>query len=569
MGKASRRRRQQQAGHPSRQPAPAPADPRAAAQAAMGRLLRTNAPGRVSLAGAYALGFGGLGLAQQSEDGPDWFHELDPLDTLFLGTVWPRSFRDVYEFGNARTAWLRLMRAAPHWRGIELFVNEVVAASQSFELPIDDGELMLLAAGRLEDAGLDQRKVPAGLLPGNALTQSRVTVGPKVDMELPLAPADATDRVARFWTSTEVPLPHDGTPVDALRQGLHVLASMDLDVRHEVTFLLPALYVALVGRDAERLDEAGERAEVWAWGLPEASPLVAVVDVMMTAMHRNMLVDQTLGALFAVPTFDQLIPPADLQFTADPGTAFVTLAFELGHRQVITLDSKVVRLDQGSNAMLHAQLQAFEDKFGRPPGPNDPIFFDPDADEPRPIQVVDLEQQTTAMLQAAGICDAWIYASQHTDGLLPRPDGCFNSDADRRDWDRAINRYRRTHPDEIINDEAELSKLRTALAIASIHGAASDPAIGASLARRLDSDDELDDEAEVVAEFLERSALWLNESLASPDIVTSATELARAWSGVGLATRVCDVSATRDRTTDPDLSALFAVAVTTLTKGAP
>jgi hypothetical protein len=569
MGKASRRRQHHQPGHPTRRHTPIPADPRAAAQAALARLLRANAPGRVSLAGAYALGYGGLAVAQQDDGGPDWFHDLDPLDTLFLGTVWPQSFRDVYEFGNARTAWLRLMRATPHWRGVERFVNEVVTASECFELPINDGELMLLAAGRLEDAGLDQRKLPAGLLPGNALAQARVATGPRVDVALPRPPDDAADRVRRFWLSTEFPLAHDGTAVDALRQGLQMLAAAGLDVRHEVTFLLPALYIALVGNDNEQLDEAGERAEVWAWGLTDDSPLVPVVEVMLTAMRQDIGMDETLGCLFAVPTFDQPIPPADQQFTADPGTAFITLAFELGHRQVITLDSKVMRLDQGSNAMLHSQLQAFEDKFGRPPGPGDPIFFDPDADEPRPIQIADFERATTTMLDAAGVCDAWIYASQHTDGLLPRPDGGFNSDADRRDWDEAIDRYRRSHPEVVIDNERELGKLRTTLAIASIHSAAADTAVGSSLARRLESDDELDGEADVVAEFLERSAKWLNDSLASPDVLSSATELARAWSGARLATRVRGAASRPTATTDLDLPALFAVAVTTLTRTAP
>jgi hypothetical protein len=30
--------------------------------------------------------------------------------------------------------------------------------------------------------------------------------------------------------------------------------------------------------------------------------------------------------------------------------------------------------------MMQQQLQAFREKFGREPGPEDPIFFDPDAD---------------------------------------------------------------------------------------------------------------------------------------------------------------------------------------------
>ncbi len=171
MGEAARRRRAAARGsgpHPATRTPNAATDPRAAALAAVTRLVRLNPPGRVSLAGAYALGYGALGMARHDEDGPDWFHELDPLDTLFLGTAFPYEFHDGYEFANGRTAWLRLIRTTGHWRGIERFVAEVVAASEEHQMPVDEGELMLLVAGRLEDAGLDQRKLPAALLPRTA-----------------------------------------------------------------------------------------------------------------------------------------------------------------------------------------------------------------------------------------------------------------------------------------------------------------------------------------------------------------------------------------------------------------
>ena len=40
---------------------------------------------------------------------------------------------------------------------------------------------------------------------------------------------------------------------------------------------------------------------------------------------------------------------------------------------------------------IQKQLQRFTEKFRRPPGPDDPVFFDPSANEPRPIidEVVD------------------------------------------------------------------------------------------------------------------------------------------------------------------------------------
>ena len=38
--------------------------------------------------------------------------------------------------------------------------------------------------------------------------------------------------------------------------------------------------------------------------------------------------------------------------------------------------------------IIEAQLQRFREKFGRDPGPSDPVFFDPDAAEPVPISAV-------------------------------------------------------------------------------------------------------------------------------------------------------------------------------------
>jgi hypothetical protein len=72
VGKAARRHRQagSQGHRPQARPQTAPAtaredDPRGRAQAAITRLVRGNPPGRVSLAGAYALGYAEIGLAQQ------------------------------------------------------------------------------------------------------------------------------------------------------------------------------------------------------------------------------------------------------------------------------------------------------------------------------------------------------------------------------------------------------------------------------------------------------------------------------------------------------------------------
>jgi hypothetical protein len=121
MGEAARRRRaaaKRGASTPARPSSgPASGSPRDDAFAALARLLKTNAADRTSLAGAYALGYGALGMAQREEDGdsPEWFSDLDPLDTVFLGAVFGEPVTDAYDFGNARNAWLRVMRASRFW----------------------------------------------------------------------------------------------------------------------------------------------------------------------------------------------------------------------------------------------------------------------------------------------------------------------------------------------------------------------------------------------------------------------------------------------------------------------
>ncbi|MEQ4306269.1 hypothetical protein ABNF97_33645 [Plantactinospora sp. B6F1] len=529
------------------------------ASAALARILRLNGPGKLSLAGAYALGYGGLGMAQHEDDGPDWFHELDPLDTLFLGTAWPNQFRDSYEFGNARTAWLRLMRTTPHWRGIERFVNEVMHASEDHDLPIDDGDLMLLVAGRLEDAGLDQRKLPAGLLPGKALAHARFLRGPAPGFVLPTPPADATDRITTFWAGTEVDLPHDGTAADALREGLHLLRRTSLDLRAEAPVLLPALYLALAAKDEEPLQEAGERAHAWALGVAEDSPFAAVLDVILTAVEHGLDVDTTLGHLYGLPAFTEPVPAADQMFTSAPGGALTQLAFDLGFTQVQTRNGKVMRLAPGDVDRIRAAKEAFEDKFGRPPGPNDPLFFDPGADTPQPVSVTQLENVTVAMLEAAGVSEAWIYACRHTGGLLPRPDGTFATDADARDWHEAINHYLTAHPGQSNDPDADLARLRIMLAISTIHSAADTPTFGAALVRRLTIGAEPDDnEVALVREFLTRNTPMILELLREPGVTDAAAELARTWSGASLAEQV-RVAARAD-SVDPRADVLLAAA---------
>ena len=53
--------------------------------------------------------------------------------------------------------------------------------------------------------------------------------------------------------------------------------------------------------------------------------------------------------------------------------------------------------------IMEEQMKAFRKKFGRSPGPNDPVFFDPDADSPQPISEAKLRRVIVHAAQEAGL----------------------------------------------------------------------------------------------------------------------------------------------------------------------
>jgi len=390
---------------------------------------------------------------------------------------------------------------------------------------------------------MDQRKIPHSLLPGTALARARLARGLAPDAPLPDPPPDAAGRVARLWAATEIGLPHDGTAQDALREGLHLLSGAGMEVRHETAVLLPALYIALVAGEYEELAQAGERAVAWALGLAEDSPLIPVTDVLLTAPQRGLDPDAALGHLLAIPAFAGPVAAGDRQWHSWPGTELISLAFELGYPQVLTRDSKVLRVDRDQAAALEAQVRRFEEKFGRPPGPDDPLFFDPDPDagEPQPVSLTGLETETVGMLEAAGICPAWIYAYQHTGGLLPRPDGTFVTERDQAEWDEVISRYVRVHqPGATIDHQAETRKLANIMTSMTLQMAADDPGYGAAMAAQLGTaGGPAGTDSGLLREYLRGCAEELGSTLrADRAIVQAAGEHARAWGGASLAGRL-------------------------------
>jgi hypothetical protein len=103
---------------------------------------------------------------------------------------------------------------------------------------------------------------------------------------------------------------------------------------------------------------------------------------------------------------------------------------------------RTVKLDPESMDMMQQQLQAFREKFGREPGPDDPIFFDPDADTPQPFRLEKFLEESTEAVVAAGIRPEIIYAHRKTGGLIVTEENQEKLSAeDIAEWEAAIDEY--------------------------------------------------------------------------------------------------------------------------------
>ena len=65
--------------------------------------------------------------------------------------------------------------------------------------------------------------------------------------------------------------------------------------------------------------------------------------------------------------------------------------------------TKTIKMSPELAQAMQEQLASFKEKFGRDAGPNDPVFFDPDADTPQPISVAALRATVIKAAKKAGL----------------------------------------------------------------------------------------------------------------------------------------------------------------------
>ena len=98
--------------------------------------------------------------------------------------------------------------------------------------------------------------------------------------------------------------------------------------------------------------------------------------------------------------------------------------------------------------VLEMQRKLFREKFGRDPGPGDPIFFDPDADEPIQIDEGKAASRMLKSLQAAGAPGHIIYAYKRTGRILVESMRDNYPDHIVKEYNAAIAEYWKSHPEE-------------------------------------------------------------------------------------------------------------------------
>jgi hypothetical protein len=95
-------------------------------------------------------------------------------------------------------------------------------------------------------------------------------------------------------------------------------------------------------------------------------------------------------------------------------------------------------LSEEMKTILEEQRQKFSEKYGREPGPDDPVFFDMP-----PLEHV--EHEMVQAMKAAGLDPAYIYAYEKTGLLVTEQNQHLIPEKDLDEWDAAIREYEAKH----------------------------------------------------------------------------------------------------------------------------
>jgi hypothetical protein len=90
---------------------------------------------------------------------------------------------------------------------------------------------------------------------------------------------------------------------------------------------------------------------------------------------------------------------------------------------------------------LNRQREAFIAKFGREPGPDDPVFFDPNEDKPTLRSPVEMKAKLLEIMRKAGTPPQLVYAYEKTGFILSECNWDQHPPDRRKEWEDAIDEY--------------------------------------------------------------------------------------------------------------------------------
>ncbi len=104
-------------------------------------------------------------------------------------------------------------------------------------------------------------------------------------------------------------------------------------------------------------------------------------------------------------------------------------------------EGKRIHLSAEGQQVIERQLEAFRKKFGRYPGPDDPVLFDPNENKPVPLSDEEYEHAVLAAMSQAGLDPALIYAFKRTDTMVTESNKHLLTKKELRQWNDAIDEY--------------------------------------------------------------------------------------------------------------------------------
>jgi hypothetical protein len=116
--------------------------------------------------------------------------------------------------------------------------------------------------------------------------------------------------------------------------------------------------------------------------------------------------------------------------------------FEVAHFEDGHVKAYTAPMHPEVRTAFEAQEKAFRKKFGRDMGPTDPIFFDPDADEPRPLPEKTADAYWDSMIAAAegaGVPPAQIHAIRKTERFVTSENVELIPDDALEEWEDAVD----------------------------------------------------------------------------------------------------------------------------------